>query len=142
MKNSFKRKHPYIYKIAAVAAKTVSFTVGAIGSMFMAGASPEIASTQTGRSGAENAYEAERIKLTYTLDRKGNSRSDASEPSEKNSSLKEILSQDSANHHSLNRIKTKLNSKQLQEDVQKPQISEKTKNPTQNTHISRGTREI
>ena len=120
-----------------MAAKTVSFTVGAIGSMFMAGASPEIASTQTGRSGAENAYE-----LKYKLDRKGNSRADASEPSEKNSSLKEILSQDSANHHSLNRIKTKLNSKQLQEDVQKPQISEKTKNPTQNTHISRGTREI
>ena len=121
-----------------MAAKTVSFTVGAIGSMFMAGASPEIASTQTGRSGAENAYEAERIKLKYKLDRKGNSRSDASEPSEKNSSLKEILSQDSANHHSLNRIKTKLK----QEDVQKPQISEKTKNPTQNIHISRGTREI
>lgn len=142
LKNSFKRKHPYIYKIAAVATKTVSFTVGALGSMFMAGASPEIASAQTGRSGAENAYEAERIKLKYKLDRKGNSRSDASAQSEKNSSLKEILSQDSANHHSLNHIKTKLNSKQPPKDVQKPEISKKTKNPTQNPHISRDTREI
>ncbi len=110
LKADFKQKHPNVYKIVSAAAKVVTVPLSFAASLVTAGIAPE---ARVNQPNAENAYEMDRVKQKYSLNKKEDKQADD------HTSLKDLLSRESANHHkaakngavktNLNRVKSKIN---------------------------------
>lgn len=116
LKSAFKQKHPNVYKIVNSAAKVVTVSLSFAVSLVTACIAPEVGVNQ---QNAESAYEMDRVKLKYNLNKKEDKQFS------KYTSLKDLLSRGSANHHkaaksgdiktNLNRVKSKINNDNVPE---------------------------